>query len=158
MRLKDDQDGAEPATNSVAAGNLLRLAALLDKPALRTTAEKIFGLFHERLTKIPLAMPEMARALMAHSTDPPNVIVTAKDPKNLGRRALEMVRLVQTSKAQAAATLVLADGDVDSILYRNMGVLKDISADEEGVAYVCKNFACSAPIRTLEELEKALEG
>jgi uncharacterized protein YyaL (SSP411 family) len=31
LRLKEDYDGAEPAPSSIAAGNLLRLAALLSQ-------------------------------------------------------------------------------------------------------------------------------
>ena len=76
MRLKDDQDGAEPATNSVAAANLVRLASLLDKPDLAAKADGIFGIFHERLTKIPLALPEMARALLARGR-----VTAASDPR-----------------------------------------------------------------------------
>lgn len=63
---KPDQDGAEPSANSVSAGNLVRLAPLLARPDLTEKAEGIFRLFSERLTKIPIALPEMSAALLLH--------------------------------------------------------------------------------------------
>jgi uncharacterized protein YyaL (SSP411 family) len=34
--------------------------------------------------------------------------------------------------------------------------LKDISVDDSGKAFVCKNYACSAPVSTPEELLKLI--
>ena len=67
------QDGAEPASNSVAAWNLLRLASFLDKPELRERAAKVFEAFSERLAKIPMALPEMASAFLFNPTQ---IIIT----------------------------------------------------------------------------------
>lgn len=62
-----DQDGAEPSSNSVSAHNLLRLAAIMDSSAYRERAEAIFAVFAKRLETLPVAVPEMLRALMLHS-------------------------------------------------------------------------------------------
>ena len=62
-----DQDGAEPSSNSVVAHNLLRLAAIMDSPSYRERAEAIFAVFASRLETLPVAVPEMLRALMLHS-------------------------------------------------------------------------------------------
>ena len=69
------QDGAEPASNSVAAMNLLRLSSFLDKPEYKERAMKIFEAFSERLAKIPMALPEMASALTFNPTE---IIITGK--------------------------------------------------------------------------------
>lgn len=61
-----DQDGAEPSANSVSAHNLLRLHGFtghkdwIDKCVCLLTA------FSERMRRVPVALPEMARALSAH--------------------------------------------------------------------------------------------
>lgn len=68
-----DQDGAEPSANSVAVGNLVRLSPLLDRPDYRTKAEAIFCLFSDRLSKIPIALPEMTTALLLYQKPPEQV-------------------------------------------------------------------------------------
>ena len=61
-----DQDGAEPSANSVSAHNLLRLHGFtghkdwIDKCVCLLTA------FSERMRRVPVALPEMVRALSAH--------------------------------------------------------------------------------------------
>jgi len=62
-----DQDGAEPSSNSVSAHNLLRLAAIMDSSAYRERAEALFAIFAKHLETLPVALPEMLRALMLHS-------------------------------------------------------------------------------------------
>jgi len=63
LRLKENQDGAEPAANSVAAVNLLRLSSLAEKKDLKEKAAKVTKAFAERLEKVPVALPEMTVAL-----------------------------------------------------------------------------------------------
>src|SRR5213080_2853133 len=46
LRMKDDNDSAEPASSSVAAHNLLRLAQIRDKKQWEERAEKTTGAFH----------------------------------------------------------------------------------------------------------------
>ena len=59
-----DQDGAEPCANSASALNLLRLADFLDKDEWRDYAVKLLMVFGDRLSKIPIALPEMMCGLM----------------------------------------------------------------------------------------------
>ena len=66
LRMKEDYDGAEPAPSSIAAANLLRLAALTDPDAsepLRARASAAAAAFRERLAEMSLAMPQMCCAL-----------------------------------------------------------------------------------------------
>ncbi|MBA2432467.1 MAG: thioredoxin domain-containing protein, partial [Chthoniobacterales bacterium] len=53
LRLKEDNDGAEPAASSVAALNLLRLAQIRGDAALRERAEKTIAAFSATLTRVP---------------------------------------------------------------------------------------------------------
>lgn len=57
-----DQDGAEPTANSVTVTNLLRAASYSGHMEWVEKAGQILAAFSERLQKIPLALPEMARA------------------------------------------------------------------------------------------------
>lgn len=60
-----DQDGAEPSANSVSASNLLRLSHYTGKREWLQKSQRLLAAFTERLTKVPIALPEMVRALMA---------------------------------------------------------------------------------------------
>lgn len=60
-----DQDGAEPSPNSVAVFNLLRAASYTDHEEWVKKAGQILTVFSERLVKIPVVLPEMARATAA---------------------------------------------------------------------------------------------
>ncbi|KFR15693.1 Spermatogenesis-associated protein 20, partial [Opisthocomus hoazin] len=62
LRLKDDQDGAEPTPNSVAVTNLLRAASYSGHMEWVEKAGQILAAFSERLQKIPITLPEMAPA------------------------------------------------------------------------------------------------
>jgi len=57
-----DQDGAEPTPNSVAVTNLLRAASYSGHMEWVEKAGQILAAFSERLQKIPVTLPEMARA------------------------------------------------------------------------------------------------
>jgi len=75
LRLKDDQDGAEPSSNSVSAMNLIRLSKILNNEKYSSEAVKIIKLFNERLEQIPHAMPALVDAyLYLHQAEPILVI------------------------------------------------------------------------------------
>src|SRR5438552_16212998 len=70
LRMKDDNDSAEPAASSVAALNLLRLAQIRSEERWRERAEKTIGAFQPTLSRFPSAMPEMLVAIDFSSSKP----------------------------------------------------------------------------------------
>lgn len=63
--VASDQDGAEPSANSVSASNLLRLSHYTGRQEWLHKSQQLLAAFSDRLTKVPIALPEMVRALMA---------------------------------------------------------------------------------------------
>lgn len=61
-----DQDGAEPSANSVAAHNLLRLHGFTGHKDWMEKCVCLLTAFSERMRRVPVALPEMVRALLAH--------------------------------------------------------------------------------------------
>lgn len=62
LRMKEDQDGAEPTASSVAVSNLLRLAALSSDESAsgyRERAVKTLSAFSDRLSSMPIALTQM---------------------------------------------------------------------------------------------------
>ncbi|XP_077044316.1 spermatogenesis-associated protein 20 isoform X5 [Agelaius phoeniceus] len=109
LRLKDDQDGAEPTPNSIAVTNLLRAACYSGHMDWVEKAGKILAAFSERLQKIPISLPEMVRATAVfHHTlkqsklcflppaihPPPGQVVICGDPQ--GEDTKEMLHCVRS--------------------------------------------------------------
>lgn len=68
-----EQDGAEPCGNSIAVGNLERLAIAVDRSDYHDKAGRTLCLFQERLAKIPVTLPEMVAALQLYEQSPTEV-------------------------------------------------------------------------------------
>lgn len=60
-----DQDGAEPSANSVSAMNLLRLSHLTGRQDWIQRSQQLLTAFSDRLIKVPIALPDMVRSVMA---------------------------------------------------------------------------------------------
>jgi len=159
VRMKEDQDGAEPSPNSVSAHNLIRLHHLIPGGAgnndFMALATQTVAAYQDILGRFPVALPEMASALMSLTHSPPTIIVTGDPQKSAETRA--MIKAIH-GILLPHKILVLADGNRDSIVYKNSDVLKDIPANDSAgcKAFLCQDFACSPPVTNPEELVKML--
>ncbi|XP_047490222.1 spermatogenesis-associated protein 20-like isoform X2 [Penaeus chinensis] len=154
LRIKEDQDGAEPSANSVSVGNLLRLSPLLDRADYREKAEAIFQLFAERLNKIPIALPEMTTALLIHKKHPVQIILAGKKGTDATQKMLQAVH----GHLIPSRVILLADENHESLLYNRHSSLRHYhpKKPDETVAHVCQNFRCSLPVSNPEQLEETL--
>ncbi|CAH2980209.1 unnamed protein product [Chilo suppressalis] len=156
LRLKEDQDGAEPSGNSISCHNLQRLAAYADKSAVpeggdheREMAKKILLAFAKRLKEAPTSLPEMMSALMFYNDSPTQVLIAGgcSDP-----RTLELVRVVR-SRLLPGRVLAVADPAAET-----PAVLSRIrSVGDTPTAYVCRRYACSLPVTDVKQLETLLD-
>src|SRR6266542_3365612 len=154
LRMKDDNDGAEPAASSVAALNLLRLAQFRDDKTMAERARKTIDAFATTLSHFPSAMPQMLVAL-DYSLSKPRQIVVAGKKDAPGTKAL----LKEVHRHFLPKTiLLLADGsDGQKFLGEKNEAIRAISMVEgKPAAYVCENFTCKAPVTEAEQLAKLL--
>ncbi|XP_078794191.1 spermatogenesis-associated protein 20 isoform X3 [Oryzias latipes] len=125
LQLKEDQDGAEPSANSVSASNLLRLSSFTGQDRTQTSL-KLLAAFSKKLTQVPISLPEMVRALMAHHHTLTQVLMFVDgDPQSFLCQRLPT--LMSMSQQGGAAT-----------------------------AYVCQDFRCSLPVTDPQELRQLL--
>src|SRR5947199_4598341 len=75
LRLKDDNDSAEPAASSVAALNLARLAAIRNDPDLLARAKKTVNAFARQLAHFPSALPQMLVAFDFPERSPQQIVI-----------------------------------------------------------------------------------
>ena len=144
LRMKDDNDGAEPAASSVAARNLLRLAQLQESAEWRGRGEKTVGAFQAILSKFPSAMPQMLVALDGQLNQPRQIVVAGR----AGAPDTQAL-LAEVHRHFLPNTMVLlADGaEGQKYLGQKQEAVREMSmVGGKAAAYVCENFTCKAPV------------
>ncbi|KAL1264475.1 hypothetical protein QQF64_004830 [Cirrhinus molitorella] len=153
LALKQDQDGAEPSANSVSAMNLLRLSHLTGRQDWAQRSQQLLTAFSDRLLKVPIALPDMVRSVMAqHYTLKQIVICGQPDTEDTASLISCVNSLFLPHKV-----LMLADGNTEGFLYKRLPVLSTlVPQDGKATAYVCENFACALPVTCPQELRRLL--
>ncbi|KAK3855356.1 hypothetical protein Pcinc_038240 [Petrolisthes cinctipes] len=157
LRIKEDQDGAEPSGNSVSAGNLVRLAPLLARPDFTEKAEGIFRLFYERLCKIPIALPEMNAALLLYHQPPTQIILAGKKDSDSLR---QMIQAVHRETLPCRVLMLVTDSeDCGAFIRERHPSLARYrpKGEEDTLAYVCRDFSCQLPVNTPDLLKERLK-
>jgi uncharacterized protein YyaL (SSP411 family) len=142
LRTRETHDGAEPSGSSVAAGNLLRLAWMLDRPEWRRLAEETIGSVSRLLETSPIAMPQML-VTVDFALDPPRQIVIAGETGAEDTRA--MLEII-TSRFLPHRVLMLVEGQEARLTGKAgefYGSLERV--DGKATVYVCENYACQLP-------------
>ena len=154
LRMKDDNDGAEPAASSVAALNLLRLAQFRDDKTMAERARKTIDAFATTLSHFPSAMPQMLVALDYSLSKPRQIVIAGKKDAPETKALLNEVH----SHFLPKTILLLADGgDGQKYLGEKNEAIRSMSMVEgKPAAYVCENFTCKAPVTEPKQLAKLL--
>jgi uncharacterized protein len=154
LRMKEDNDSAEPAASSVAALNLARLAAIRNDAELLARAKKTVNAFARQVAHFPSALPQMLVAFDFLEGSPRQIVI-AGDFDSPETKALlaEGHRHFLPNKV-----LLLADGaEGQSYLGETNEAIRAMSmVGGNSAAYVCENFACKAPVTDVSELRKLL--
>lgn len=151
VRTKEDYDSAEPTGNSVAINNLLRLSALTGITNWYDMAYKSVLAFSGKLEKMPYAMPQMLVALDSLLYKPKQIIIAGS---NNDETAFRMMREVLTRYIPDKVVVKIDEKNAsNSITF----VSKVIQGSPETTAYVCENFACRLPVKSVKELIELLE-
>jgi len=130
-------DGATPSANSVAAVALLRLGALTGAPSYTEAAEGILRLLSRHLTEAPASVTVAAAATDLVVSGITEIVVAGDRPE-----------LVRAAQARYLPNAVLAWGEpFASPLWEGR---------TEPAAYICRDYACGLPARSVEELNAQL--
>jgi hypothetical protein len=154
LRMKDDNDGAEPAASSVAALNLLRLSQVRDDQKMAERARKTIDAFATTLSHFPSAMPQMLVALDYSLSKPRQIGIAGKKGAPETKALLKVVHRHFLPKT----ILLLADGDEGQkyLGERNEAIRAMSLVDGKPAAYVCENFTCKAPVTDAGALSNLL--
>ncbi len=145
LRVKDDNDGAEPAGNSVATLALLKLAALTGRESYRAAAEQTLRTTAGKLAQAPHAVPYLLQALDFWLEEPTRVAITGEAEANAFGALLH------------AAHSVFGPGKV---VLGNRGAVESFAralpTKSVPAAYVCAGQTCKPPVTSPDELRRLL--
>jgi hypothetical protein len=142
VRMKDGFDGAELAGNSVAAGNLARLAALQPDGPWRVKLDRLLDYHARRLSESPWAMPQMliAMDLAAH---PARHVVIAGEPS----RERDALLAAARRGFRPFDQVVVVDEAARAALSARAPFAASLQAvGAAATAYVCVDHACRLPV------------
>ncbi len=154
LRLKDDYDGAEPAANSIAAMNLLRLDWMIGaEDSYRTKALRTLGAFRAQWTQSPHALPQMLATLELALAEP-RTVVLAGNPEADDFRALAATLTAHLGPRRA---VLAADGAAGQawLAARRPYLAAMAPVGGRATAYVCENFTCRAPLADARQLAQS---
>src|SRR5260370_37128396 len=147
FRLRDDHDGAEPAANSIAAMNLLRLGWILDRTEFRDAVNRIMSSCAAVLEKSPAAIPQMLPALSGLLAEPVQVVIATREKLNE-----PLIRAI--GPLFLPDKIVLCADQDDPWLSQNVPALKGMGPiDGKAAAYVCRHFTFELPVPTTQDLQ-----
>jgi hypothetical protein len=124
VRLKEDEDNALPAGNSVATMNLLRLAQFTDSRDFREKADKLFTALANQIARAPSAMPEMLAAFDFASSKPRQIVLAGK-PDSPETRA--MLNQVNARYLPNRILLLADDGAGQQFLAERLPLLRSMT-------------------------------
>jgi hypothetical protein len=152
LRMKEDYDGAEPAPSSVSVLNLMALHHIgADVPLAR--AERTLARYGPRIGSAARVVPMMLAALSAWHAGGSQVVIVG----NPDSQAAMDLRVEQAKRYRPFTTTVLAAPDRQADLARLLPFVAAMTErDEHPTAYVCRDFACSAPVTTADALAAQL--
>jgi hypothetical protein len=151
-RPKELYDGAMPSGNSVAAMNLARLSRLTgNDDIVRLTSEQISA-FAGDVALHPMAYSHFMMAVQFLFGPTQEVVIAAPNKQ----AAQEMVQEVRRHFMPNAVVSVVTNETRENLLLLAPMLTDKTTKDGEATAYVCENFACQAPVTSLEELKQQL--
>jgi uncharacterized protein YyaL (SSP411 family) len=154
VRMRSMYDGAEPAANSIAASNLIRLGQIRDQKEWQEMAKRLIESFGNTINKYPQALPLMLSAWQSLNSKPMQVVIAGT------RDDEETASLIRVADKYLPphSLFFLADGeDNQHFLSEKLPFMEGISKIEnQATAYVCVNYTCSLPVTSPQDLQKLL--
>ena len=150
LRHREGHDGATPSANACAALALARLGVHFDRGSFRDAATRAMAAWGLAIEKQPRAFPTSLLVLDFLRQGPVEIALVG-DPKGERTRALDRV-LASTFLSQRV--IARGDGSPSSLpLLRGKGLVNGSPA-----VYICRNYACEAPITEPGALREKIGG
>ena len=143
VRMKDDNDGAEPSASSIAALNLLRLSQIYDDPKMAERAKKTVDAFATILSQFASGMPQMLVAVENSLGKPRQIVIAGKKGSSETKAFLKEVH----RHFLPNTIVILADANEGQkyLGERNEAVRAMSLVEGKSAAYVLREFHLQSP-------------
>ncbi len=156
-RPQSEYDGAEPAGQSVAAANALRLYRWTDDASWLARCDQLLGRVGRELGRIPLAFAEMLRVVEARNGAAHSIVLVL--PTTPHADEVQWRSVVMGAIAEFDVALVLRSGENYSDWLAVSPLVRDRPAEAaQPCAYVCRAGVCALPARDLATLKQQCRG
>jgi len=142
LRMKDDDDGAEPSGNAVALVDLVRLAHFTDRADYREAAERTLRALGPKITQQAVAVPQLLVGL-DYALGPRCEVAIAGD-------VADFLRHVRSRFLPRTITVLTG-----APFFPGSASMREI--DGKPTAYVCQNYVCQLPVNELSQLDELLQ-
>lgn len=169
VRTKSLYDLAIPSGNSMAASTLLRLYHITRNSNYLLKAEQIMSAGAKAAAENPFGFGQLLNAIYLYIRKPIEITIIGtnmKKPKDLEQMSNWLGRqffpnsIIALVKDRSQLDGLNKYPFFDGKKVENNILTKEISADNGPLnsehAFVCKNFSCSLPIHSLEQLQKSI--
>jgi len=158
IRTKNFYDLAIPSGNSIAAYNLLRLFHIVQNKDYLQKAEQIIKAASTPAVKNPFGFGQLLVTMSTYlKKNPVEIVIIQKPTSEVPHKMSEW--LTKQYLADGISVIINDIAELEKLQKYPMFTGRTANFDNEKkaeVAYVCKNFACSLPIYTLEELQRTI--
>jgi len=162
LRHREGADGAIPSANAVAASVLARLSCHLDRPDFREASVRAVSAYGRRIAEHPRAFCK-SLAVADFLLEGPVELALIGTPGDEGYEALrrEVGRRYLPNRIVAhhdpAANRIVGHHDPSSSPPDDLPLLRGKTlVGGKAALYVCRNFACRAPLTEPADIEQAL--
>lgn len=138
VRKKEIYDGATPSGNSIMALNILKLSIVFDKPEWRLRSVSMLLSIKNSVLKFPGSFGIWASLLQQICTDTFEVAV-------VGENAIELAKQITQNYLPYKVIMASKKGD------EKFPLLKSKYRSIETLIYLCKQYNCLQPSRTITE-------
>ncbi len=145
VRKKEIFDSAMPSGNSTMAGNLFRMGIILDNDDLRKLSERMLINVKKSIENYPSSFSRWANELL-------NQIYGIKEIAVLGRKANDFAKEINNIFVPGKILMISTNAD------NKYPLLKNRFSEKETLIYLCQNYSCQKPVKSIKALEKQLEG
>jgi hypothetical protein len=153
VRAKEVYDGAIPSGNSVMFWNMARLGRLTGQPPYEDRADELVKAFSSQIRTGPQSFTQFLVGF-DFFTGPTHEVVISGDPQAPDTQA--MLRALSTGFRPRLVVLNRPPGETP-ILSLAPFTREQIAKDGKATAYVCQNFACQAPVQSVDDMLKTLD-
>jgi len=148
VRTKNHYDLAIPSGNSVAASNLIKLYYYTQNEEYLTKADKMIGKMSMSASGNPFGFGQLLSAIYLRIKSPLEISIIKQNERS------ELGNYLNKKFLPNAISAIVNKSDIPELEKYPYFKKELTNNNEKEFAFVCKDFTCSLPIKTISELEK----